>query len=267
MPILKEPSTPATATPDSAPPRGLLHGIRAGLWEDNNPPSEQVRREVLEAHRAYPPQRVPFGKRAFDLSLAAFGIVLSSPVWILFSLLIWLEDPGPLLFVKNSVGRGGANFRQLKFRSMVREAEKGTGPVLAEQTDARVLRIGKLMRKTALDELPQLLNILKGEMSFVGPRPQRTVLVRDYLLEMPEYAERHVVPPGIAGLAQVAASYYISPRQKLRFDRLYVRHAGLLFDLRLLAIAFLLVFYLRWKPGWDGRLPRSWLREGRRRRP
>jgi len=259
-PIPKDSATPVTSTPDSAPPGSLLQSIRAGLWEDNNPPSEQVRREVLEAHRAYPPQRVSLGKRAVDVSLALVGIILSSPVWILFSLLIWVEDPGPLLFVKNSVGRGGANFRQLKFRSMVRQAEKETGPVLAEQTDARVLRIGRLMRKTALDELPQLLNILKGEMSFVGPRPQRTVLVRDYLLEMPEYAERHVVPPGIAGLAQVAASYYITPRQKLRFDRLYVRHAGLGFDLRLLAIAFLLVFYLRWRPGWDGRIPRGWLK-------
>jgi lipopolysaccharide/colanic/teichoic acid biosynthesis glycosyltransferase len=258
------PSSPAHADPArAAQRRGLLEAIGDGLSEDNHPPSDEIRREVLAAHRAYPPQRISFAKRAFDVSLALFGIVLSSPIWILFSLLIWLEDPGPLLFVKNSVGRGGANFRQFKFRSMVREAEKGTGPVLAEQTDTRVLRIGKLMRKTALDELPQLLNILKGEMSFVGPRPQRTVLVRDYLLEMPEYAERHVVPPGIAGLAQVAASYYITPRQKLRFDRLYVRHAGLGFDLRLLAIAFLLVFYLRWKPGWDGRVPREWLR-GRR---
>ena len=268
---------PMTSRPDPAPPspasspvpeapeqaslrRSPLPAKGAKLSEDNQPPSEQIQREVLEAHRAYPPRQISFGKRAFDVSLALAGIVLSSPAWVLFSLLIWLEDPGPLFFVKNSVGQGGINFRQFKFRSMVREAEKGTGPVLAEQTDARVLRIGKLMRKTALDELPQLVNILKGEMSFVGPRPQRTVLVRNYLLEMPEYAERHLVPPGIAGLAQVAANYYITPRQKLRFDQLYVRHAGLGFDLRLLAIAFLLVFYLRWKPGWDGRLPRAWLR-------
>jgi lipopolysaccharide/colanic/teichoic acid biosynthesis glycosyltransferase len=97
-------------------------------------------------------------------------------------------------------------------------------------------------------------------MSFVGPRPQRTVLVSEYVREMPEYAERHVVPPGLAGLAQVAGSYYISPRQKLRFDRLYVRHASLGFDLRLLAVAFLVVFYLRWRPRWNGRLPRRWLR-------
>jgi lipopolysaccharide/colanic/teichoic acid biosynthesis glycosyltransferase len=232
----------------------------AWLWEDNQAPEQQIRAEVFAAHLGYPVGRLSFAKRAFDLALAGLGILLSSPVWVLLSVLIWVEDPGPILFVKNSVGRGGVNFRQLKFRSMVRQAERETGPVLAEEGDRRVLRIGRLMRKTALDELPQLINILKGEMSFVGPRPQRTVLVREYVREMPEYAERHVVPPGLAGLAQVAGSYYITPRQKLRFDRLYVRHASLGFDLRLLAVAFLVVFYLRWRPRWNGRLPRRWLR-------
>lgn len=255
------PILPMTSTPNSLPPSSLLQSLAAGLWEDNEPPGEQVRREVLEAHRSYPPQQLAPGKRAFDAALALLGILLSSPVWLLFSVLIWLEDPGPVLFVKNSVGRGGGNFRQFKFRSMVRQAERETGPVLAEEGDRRVLKVGKLLRKTALDELPQLINILMGEMSFVGPRPQRTVLVRDYLREMPEFAERHVLPPGLAGLAQVAGSYYITPRQKLRFDRLYVRHAGLGLDLRLLAIAFALVFYLRWKPGWDGRVPKRWLRD------
>lgn len=248
-----------TPTPESTSPPGLESGRWAALWEDNQPPGAEIEREVLQAHRVFPAVPVPLGKRAFDVGLALLGLILSSPIWLLFSLMIWLEDPGPVLFVKNSVGQGGRNFRQFKFRSMVREAEKGTGPVLSEQSDARVLRVGRLLRKTALDELPQLLNILKGEMSFVGPRPQRTVLVRDYLMDMPEYAARHVVPPGIAGLAQVAASYYITPRQKLRLDRLYVRHAGLAFDLRLLALACLLVFYLRWKPGWDGKIPRRWL--------
>jgi lipopolysaccharide/colanic/teichoic acid biosynthesis glycosyltransferase len=249
-----------TSTPDSAASPGLLQFLTAALWEDNQPPGEEIRQQVLEAHRAFPPLPTPLAKRACDVALALIGIIVSSPIWLLFSILIWLEDPGPVLFVKNSVGRGGVNFRQLKFRTMVRQAERETGPVLAGEGDLRVLRVGRLMRKTALDELPQLINILLGEMSFVGPRPQRTVLVRDYLRAMPEYAERHRVAPGLAGLAQVAASYYITPRQKLRLDRLYVRHAGLGLDLRLLAIAFLLVFYLRWRPGWNGRLPRGWLR-------
>ncbi|MCK4961598.1 MAG: sugar transferase, partial [Anaerolineales bacterium] len=116
--------------------------------------------------------------------------------------------------------------------------------------------------KTALDELPQLLNILRGDMSFVGPRPQRTVIVHAYLKEMPEFAERHRIRPGISGLAQVAGSYYITPRQKLRYDRLYGRYASLGFDIKLIMLAFLLVFWLRWRKDWNGRLPRRWLRFG-----
>jgi lipopolysaccharide/colanic/teichoic acid biosynthesis glycosyltransferase len=96
-------------------------------------------------------------------------------------------------------------------------------------------------------------------MSFVGPRPQRTVLVYEYLRAMPEFAERHRVLPGLAGLAQVAGTYYISPRQKLRYDRIYTRHANLGFDLKLIGLAFVLVFYLRWKPGSADRIPRHWL--------
>ena len=142
---------------------------------------------------------------------------------------------------------------------MVRGAEETTGPVLADEVDGRVLKAGKVLRKTALDELPQLINILSGDMSFVGPRPQRTVLVRDYLERMPEYAERHRVLPGLAGLAQVAGDYYLTPRQKLRFDRLYIRYSGLGYDLLLLFLAFLITFWYRWKPDWDGRLPRRLL--------
>ena len=142
---------------------------------------------------------------------------------------------------------------------MVSCAEEGTGPVLAKEQDERVLHFGSLLRKTALDELPQLLNILRGEMSFVGPRPQRTVLVADYLQRMPVYAERHRVLPGLAGLAQVAGDYYLTPRQKLRFDRLYIQHVSLGFDLRLLGLAFLITFWYRWRPDWNGRLPRRFL--------
>jgi lipopolysaccharide/colanic/teichoic acid biosynthesis glycosyltransferase len=151
---------------------------------------------------------------------------------------------------------------QFKFRSMVQGAEEHTGPVLAAEGDERVLLAGKFLRKTALDELPQLVNILRGEMSFVGPRPQRTVLVHAYLEEMPEYTERHQIVPGLAGLAQVAGDYYLTPRQKLRLDRLYIRHSGLGFDIKLLALSFLIAFWYRWQPGWKGRLPRGLVRLG-----
>jgi lipopolysaccharide/colanic/teichoic acid biosynthesis glycosyltransferase len=142
---------------------------------------------------------------------------------------------------------------------MVQGAESHTGPVLSGELDERVLWIGRVLRKTALDELPQLINIIKGEMSFVGPRPQRTVLVNSYLQRIPEYAERHSVLPGLAGLAQVAGDYYLTPRQKLRYDRLYIRHSSLGFDLKLICLAFLVAFWYRWQVNWNGRLPRHWL--------
>jgi lipopolysaccharide/colanic/teichoic acid biosynthesis glycosyltransferase len=240
----------------------LATSLEYHLWEDNSPPSERIRLEVYQRHQQVigVPQAEPVLKRAFDVCLAGLGLVASTPVWLVSAFFIWIEDPGPLLFVKNSVGKGGVNFHQLKLRTMVREAENSTGPVLSSEEDERVLVIGRLLRKTALDELPQLINILRGEMSFVGPRPQRTVLVRSYLESMPEYAERHTVLPGLAGLAQVVGDYYLTPRQKLRFDRIYIRYRSLGFDLQLIILAFLVAFWFRWQKDWDGRLPRKWVR-------
>jgi lipopolysaccharide/colanic/teichoic acid biosynthesis glycosyltransferase len=238
----------------------LATSFNERLWENNSPPSEEIVRAVYQQHQQLigKPDSTPGLKRIFDLVLASIGLLLSMPVWLLSIFLIWIEDPGPLLFVKNSVGKGGMNFHQYKLRTMVRGAEDATGPVLASEKDARVLGSGYLLRKTALDELPQLLNILRGEMSFVGPRPQRTVLVQGYLRQMPAYAQRHRVLPGLAGLAQVAGDYYLTPRQKLRFDRLYIEYTSLGFDLKLITLAFLITFWYRWQKDWDGRLPR-WL--------
>lgn len=238
-----------------------------GLTEDNYPPAPAARAAVEQAHQSHggaaPRRSAP--KRGFDVVLAMAALVLTSPLWLALMALIWLEEPGPVFFVKNSVGRGGRTFRQWKLRTMVHGAEDSSGPVLASEDDARALAVGRWLRKTALDELPQLVNILIGDMSFVGPRPQRTVLVLEYLESMPEYADRHQVRPGLAGLAQVAGDYYLTPRQKLRFDRLYVQHADLLFDLWLVTLACLVVFWWRWQPGWRGYLSAAQIR-GRRRR-
>jgi lipopolysaccharide/colanic/teichoic acid biosynthesis glycosyltransferase len=241
--------------------------INENLWENNSPPSTRIQTEVYHRHLEVIGMPKPGlrTKRFFDLCLAIVGIIISTPIWALISFLVWFEDPGPILFVKNSVGKGGRNFHQYKFRTMVRGAEVHTGPVLSREGDERVLLVGRLLRKTALDELPQVINILKGEMSFVGPRPQRTVLVNDYLVAMPGYAERHRVLPGLSGLAQVAGDYYLTPRQKLRFDRLYIENLSLGNDIKLLFLACLITFWFRWRKDWTGRLPRSLLKLGVRK--
>jgi lipopolysaccharide/colanic/teichoic acid biosynthesis glycosyltransferase len=116
------------------------------------------------------------------------------------------------------------------------------------------------LRKTALDELPQLLNILGGEMSFVGPRPFRTIVDIENFNDIPGYAARYDVLPGLSGLAQIAGDYYLPSRDKLRYERIYAGHTSLGFDIKLIFLAFVLVFWLRWKKDWDGRVPRAWIR-------
>lgn len=231
----------------------VVSNLAYGWWENNAPPSTQITAEVFANHMKHmgTPIKPPFGKRLFDIVLSVFSLILSTPIWLLIIFLIWWEDPGPVLFVKNSVGKGGNNFKQLKFRSMIIDAEKETGPISGYENDDRVLFFGKLLRKTALDELPQLVNILLGKMSYVGPRPQRTVLVHGYLQRLPEYARRHLVRPGLAGLAQVADSYDISPEEKLAWDLVYIEKASLWLDIKLLFSAFYLVFALRWRPETD----------------
>ena len=217
-------------------------------WENNAPPSPQVEEKVLALHQRFmdPPVGKKLGKRLFDIFFSTLALLLSLPVWLLVVLLIWWEDPGPILFVKNSVGMGGKNFKQFKFRSMILHAEKDTGPISGYENDERVLWFGRFLRKTALDEVPQLINILLGDMSTVGPRPQRTVLVHGYLHALPVYARRHRVRPGLAGLAQVVDAYDISPEDKLAWDLLYIEKSNLWLDLKLLLSAFYLVFALRW---------------------
>ena len=222
--------------------------IEKGWSENNAPPSPQIEQEVLDWHHrdTMDKSNPHILKRVLDIILALISLVLSLPVWLLIAFLIWWEDPGPVIFIKNAVGLGGVNFKQLKFRSMITNAEEDTGPIHGYENDERVLFFGKLIRKTALDEIPQLINILRGDMSYVGPRPQRTVLVHQYLQRMPEFAARHQVRPGLAGLAQVADAYDISPKEKLAWDLLYIEKASIWLDIKLVFSAFYLVFALRW---------------------
>jgi lipopolysaccharide/colanic/teichoic acid biosynthesis glycosyltransferase len=184
-------------------------------------------------------------KRLFDCMLAGVGLVVSAPLWAAISVAIKLEDGGPIFFRQPRVGRGGRVFEALKFRSMVPNAEAVTGPVQATENDPRVTRVGRLMRATAMDELPQLWNIFAGDMSFVGPRPLRPgeVEVRGdgqfvRLDEIPGYEARHSVRPGLTGIAQVYAPRDIDRARKFRLDRLYLKRAGFWFDLKLILVSF-----------------------------
>jgi lipopolysaccharide/colanic/teichoic acid biosynthesis glycosyltransferase len=184
-------------------------------------------------------------KRAFDAALAAAGLLVSSPLWAVIPLAIKIEDGGPIFYPQDRVGIRGRVFTALKFRSMRPDAEALTGPVQATENDPRVTRVGRLLRGTAMDELPQLVNILLGDMSFVGPRPLRPgeVDVRGdgqvtRLDEIPGYDERHGVRPGLTGLTQVYAPRDISRASKFRLDRLYIRRASFCLDMRLIVLSF-----------------------------
>ena len=188
-----------------------------------------------------------FLKRAFDFLLAGLGILLAAPLWVLIPLFILAEDGRPVFYVQERVGRGGKVFRFYKFRSMVKDAEKMTGPVLAGAKDPRVTRAGRILRATALDELPQLFHIFRGEMSFVGPRPERPELAAAFAARLPEYGLRHAVRPGLTGLAQIFGHYASPPEEKLAYDLRYLREASFLRDLWVIRRSFGVTFAGKWQ--------------------
>jgi sugar transferase (PEP-CTERM system associated) len=176
-------------------------------------------------------------KRLFDLVVSAGVLVVALPVALLTSIAIFLEDRGPVLYRQMRVGRNGRPFPMLKFRSMSVNAEPNGEAVWAAQNDPRVTRVGALIRKLRIDELPQILNVLVGHMSFVGPRPERPEFVKELAQAIPYYPERHSVKPGITGWAQVRYRYGSSEKDaqdKLEYDLYYVKHHSLTFDLMVL---------------------------------
>ena len=195
-----------------------------------------------------------FLKRPFDIALSFFGILLSSPLWIVIALLIWFEDRGPVFYRQERVGKKGQHFQALKFRSMIVDAEKDDTPIQAEENDPRVTKVGKILRATAMDELPQLVNIFKGEMSFVGPRalrPKETELRgntnANSLAELPGFAKRHTVTPGLTGLAQVLLPRDAPNSKKFRYDLLYIKKQTFWWDLKLIFFSFWITFRGKWE--------------------
>ncbi len=198
--------------------------------------------------------RAVYLKRPFDIILSTLGLILSSPLWLVFSFLVWIQDRGPVFYLQQRVGRGGHIFKAIKFRSMVRDAEKGRGAVQAVENDPRITRVGRILRATAMDELPQLVNIFKGDMSFVGPRalrPEEKEARGDgqvrRLDEFPGYRERLAVRPGLTGLAQVYLPGDAPRRLKFRYDRLYIRRMSFWRDLAIMALSFWISFRGRWE--------------------
>lgn len=174
-----------------------------------------------------------FGKRLFDILLSLILAVLSAPVMAVAAIIIKLESPGPVLYMQERVGKARRVFPVLKFRSMVEDAEKD-GAVWAATNDSRVTRFGSFMRKSRIDELPQLFNVLKGEMSLVGPRPERPVFVERLKESIPFYDIRHDVRPGVTGWAQVCYPYGASEEdalRKLEYDLYYIKHMSVPLDL------------------------------------
>ncbi|MCX5908664.1 MAG: TIGR03013 family PEP-CTERM/XrtA system glycosyltransferase [Deltaproteobacteria bacterium] len=182
-------------------------------------------------------------KRSVDRLSSVLGLAISSPALLLIALAIKWDSPGPVLYRQERVGEDGKGFELLKFRSMRVDAE-ANGPVWAMREDTRVTRVGRIIRKLRLDEIPQMLNVLRGEMSFVGPRPERPFFVERLKREIPFYTHRHSVVPGITGWAQIYYPYGASKedaQEKLKYDLYYIKHASLLMDLTIILETFKII--------------------------
>jgi len=193
-------------------------------------------------------------KRLFDIALSSMGLIGSAPLWLIFSLAIKLQDGGPVFYSQERVGKGGRIFRVIKFRSMIKDAEKATGPVQAVENDPRVTKVGRILRKTAMDELPQLLNIFKGDMSFVGPRSLRPKEKEVHgsgestaIEDVPGYYERLKVRPGLTGIAQVYLPSDAPRWRKFEYDIMYIQKQSFLYDLKLILLSFWITFRGKWE--------------------
>lgn len=191
-------------------------------------------------------------KRPLDLLMIIAGLLfpLLWPLWFIvifiIPLLIWVEDRGPIFYSQNRIGKNKKVFKVIKFRTMIPEAEKTSGAVWSTKDDPRITRIGHLLRRTALDEIPQLLNILKGEMSFVGPRAERPELHEKFSKEIPGFDKRLDVTPGLSGLAQINGSYDLDPKEKLVFDIDYSKKMSLFFDIKIIIVSVFNSISARW---------------------
>ena len=183
----------------------------------------------------------PFIKRTLDIICSGLALVVLSPVLLIVAIAIKSYDKGPVFYKQVRLTKGHKEFEIYKFRSMITDAEKG-GARLASQNDSRITPVGKIIRATRIDELPQLINILKGDMTIVGPRPERPEIEKQYLKELPEFGLRLQVKAGLTGYAQVFGKYNTTPLDKLKLDLLYINQRCLLLDLKLILYTVKIIF-------------------------
>ncbi|RRK09246.1 sugar transferase [Lactiplantibacillus garii] len=173
-------------------------------------------------------------KRIFDLVVGLVGTIISAPIILVFAIIVKLTSKGPALYKQERVGFMGKTFKVIKLRSMRQDAETKTGAVWAQKNDPRITPVGRFMRKTRVDELPQFWNVLMGDMSLVGPRPERPVLTEKFSQNNAEFPKRLRIIPGITGYAQINGGYDITPDDKCKLDNYYIEHYSLWFDVKML---------------------------------
>ena len=192
-------------------------------------------------------------KRIIDILLSAILLIISYPIWALVSIAIIMESGGPIFIIQERVGKHGKIFRVLKFRSMDKKAHTECPTSHAHEKDERVTRIGYIIRKTAIDELPQLLSIFKGYMSFVGPRPMHPKEAKisgskyEHYSDIPDFHIRNTVTPGLTGLAQVYAPKYVPLENKVKYDLLYIKNHNIFLDLKIIFLSFWITFRGNWE--------------------
>lgn len=180
-------------------------------------------------------------QRFFDILLSLIGLIVGVPIIIIFGLLIKIEDRGPITYKQERLGKDGEEFYVYKLRSMRTDAER-FGAQWAEKDDPRITRVGKFIRKTRIDEIPQLWNILKGDMGIIGPRPERSIFTKEFEEKYPNFVYRLAVKPGLTGWAQVNGGYEMDPGEKLECDLYYIKNRSVLLDIKIILMTVKVVF-------------------------
>lgn len=180
-------------------------------------------------------------KRVFDILFCTILFLLTVPILFVICILVFLQDGKNPIYVQKRVGIGNREFKMYKVRSMIANAEKD-GAKWADENDNRITIIGRFIRKTRIDELPQLLNVIEGEMSLIGPRPEREIFYKEFEKDIPNYRERLSVKPGITGYAQVSGGYDLTPKEKLKLDLYYIKNKSLILDLKIILRTIFIVF-------------------------